>query len=316
MKTCKLSLIATAIASVLAFSAVPTAFAGDAEEKANASAEKSERMVGQVIDDATITASVKTKLLADERTKGFDINVDTHKGKVTLRGGAGSVASKMAATKLAHSAEGVLSVDNMLVVAAVGTEARKAANTATASGKVREGMSETGEVINDAWITTKVKAKLLADERTKGFDINVDTLNGNVTLRGGADSVANKMAATKLAHSADGVISVDNQLVVAAEGTEARQAANTATASGEVRDGLSDTGEVINDAWITTKVKTKLLADENVAGNKITVKTKDNVVHLVGVVESSEERAAAIRIAERTEGVRDVDADDLHVRDS
>jgi osmotically-inducible protein OsmY len=173
-----------------------------------------------------------------------------------------------------------------------------------------------GQVIDDATITTSVKTKLLADERTKGFDINVDTHKGKVTLRGGADSLASKMAATKLAHTADGVVSVDNQLVVAASGTEARQAANTATASGEVRDGLSETGEVINDAWITTKVKTKLLADENVEGNKITVETKDHVVHLVGVVESSEARAIAIRIAERTEGVRDVEADDLIVRQS
>lgn len=215
MKTYKLSLIATAIASVLAFSTVPAAIAGGAGEKAEA---RTERSAGQVIDDATITASVKSKLLADERTNGFDINVDTHKGKVTLRGGADSIASKMVATELAQSASGVVSVDNMLVVAAKGTEARKAANTATASG--------------------------------------------------------------------------------------------------EVRQGLSDTGEVINDAWITTKVKTKLLADENVAGNKITVETKDNVVHLTGVVESDEERAVAIRIAERTEGVRDVDADDLVVRES
>lgn len=173
-----------------------------------------------------------------------------------------------------------------------------------------------GQVIDDATITTSVKTKLLADERTKGFDINVDTCKGKVTLSGGADSMSSKLAASELAHSANGVLSVDNQLVVAAPGSKARQAANTATASGEVREGLSESGEVINDAWITTKVKTKLLADENVAGSDIKVETKDNVVHLIGVVASNEERAVAIRIAENTEGVRDVEADDLVVRKS
>jgi hyperosmotically inducible protein len=79
---------------------------------------------------------------------------------------------------------------------------------------------------------------------------------------------------------------------------------------------MSDTGEAIDDTWITTKVKSKLLADENVTGSDISVETKDNVVHLVGVVRTVEERAVAIRIAENTEGVRGVEADDLIVRKS
>jgi osmotically-inducible protein OsmY len=173
-----------------------------------------------------------------------------------------------------------------------------------------------GQLIDDASITTSVKTKLLADERTHGFDINVDTRKGKVTLSGGADSLRSKMAATELALSASGVVSVDNQLVVAAPGSEARQAANTATASGEARDAMSDTGEAIDDTWITPKVKSKLLADENVTGSDISVETKDNVVHLVGVVRTVEERAVAIRIAENTEGVRGVEADDLIVRKS
>lgn len=187
---------------------------------------------------------------------------------------------------------------------------------AFAGGAAEKTERTAGQVIDDATITASIKAKLLADERTKGFDINVDTHNGKVTLRGGADNVAGSLAATELALSASGVVSVNNLLVVAAPGSEARQAANTATASGKVREGLSETGEVINDAWITTKVKTKLLAEENVAGNKIMVETKNNIVHLTGVVESREERAVAIRIAERTEGVRAVDADALIVRES
>lgn len=173
-----------------------------------------------------------------------------------------------------------------------------------------------GQTIDDASITASIKTKLLADERTKGFDINVDTVRGQVTLSGGADSAAAKQAATDLARSASGVVGVDNRLVVAAPGTQARQAANTATASGEVRSAMSDTGEVIDDAWITTKVKSQLVAERSVPGTDITVETKNNVVHLRGTVESTEARAEAIRIAEATRGVRSVDARELNVRGS
>lgn len=171
-----------------------------------------------------------------------------------------------------------------------------------------------GQTVDDATITASVKSKLLADERTQGFDINVDTMKGKVTLRGGADSAAAKQAATELARNVEGVISVDNMLVIADEGTQARQVANTATASGEVRKAMSETGDEINDAWITSKVKSKLVVDTDVPGTDISVETKANVVHLRGIVSSTEARAEAIRIAEDTEGVIDVVADQLTVR--
>mgnify|MGYP005749840431 CR=1 FL=1 len=173
-----------------------------------------------------------------------------------------------------------------------------------------------GQTIDDATITASVKAKLLADERTKGFDINVDTVRGQVTLNGGADSAGSKQAATELARTVEGVVGVDNRLVVATPGSEARQAANTATASGEVRSAMSETGEAIDDGWITTKVKSQLMAESDVPGTEITVETKNNIVHLRGVVESNAVRAEAIRIAETTEGVRGVEADNLIVRGS
>lgn len=171
-----------------------------------------------------------------------------------------------------------------------------------------------GQVLDDRTITASVKARLLADERTQGFDINVGTTRGHVTLSGGADSEAAKRAATELAAATRGVSSVDNQLVVAPPGSQARQAANEATASGKARSAMSDTGEVIDDAWITTRVKTQLLADRELPGTRISVETRNNVVHLSGEVDSTGARAEAIRIAETTRGVRAVEADRLVVR--
>jgi hyperosmotically inducible protein len=204
MNAMKTSLLATALCLGLGASPV---FAEDAAAP--------ERTAAQAIDDATITASIKTKLLADERTKGFDINVDTMKGVVTLRGGADSQAAKQAAQEVAGQAEGVVLIKNELVVAADDSEARQDADTATASGEVREKMDEAGDGIDDAWITSKVKTQLLADAAVKGTQIDVDTKANVVTLTGTAESQAAKDAAIRIAAGTTGVQKVvADQLLV------------------------------------------------------------------------------------------------------
>lgn len=186
---------------------------------------------------------------------------------------------------------------------------------ACASTDDNQGAPRTlGETVDDASITAAVKAALLADVRTKGFDINVNTSMNVVTLRGGADNHVAKQAATDVAMSATGVRRVDNQLVVASEGSEARQDANTATASGDVREALDESGDGIDDAWITSKVKSQLLADELVKGMDVTVETKGNVVTLSGVVSSAAARDQAISLARGTKGVRGVLTGQLHVK--
>jgi hyperosmotically inducible periplasmic protein len=171
-----------------------------------------------------------------------------------------------------------------------------------------------GTAIDDATITASVKTALLDDERTEGFDINVDTKSGRVTLRGGADSLADRAAASDIALRVKGVISVDNQILVASDGSELREDANKATASGEVREALDETGDKIDDSWITAKVKSQLLADDDVKGLDINVDTKGNIVHLTGVVPTTQARNEAIAIARATKGVRDVKAGALVVR--
>ena len=75
-----------------------------------------ERSFGEVVDDATITASVKSKLLWGKNTDGLKMDVDTRMGEVTLHGNADSGASKELAGRMAGNTRGVVSVDNQLVV--------------------------------------------------------------------------------------------------------------------------------------------------------------------------------------------------------
>ena len=77
---------------------------------------KDERPIGQILSDATITASVKTKLVRDEQIAGLDINVDTHEGVVTLNGHVPSAVRAKRAIALARSVKGVANVKSRLVV--------------------------------------------------------------------------------------------------------------------------------------------------------------------------------------------------------
>jgi hyperosmotically inducible protein len=74
------------------------------------------KTVGQNIDDAGITASVKAKLVADKAANLTRVDVDTNNGTVYLNGTVDSTAQKARAEQLAWQAQGVKSVVNNLQV--------------------------------------------------------------------------------------------------------------------------------------------------------------------------------------------------------
>jgi len=74
------------------------------------------RSLGTVVDDATITMDVKTKLLSDDLVKGTHIDVDTRAGVVYLTGKVGSDAERDQAVKLARETSGVHDVQANLTV--------------------------------------------------------------------------------------------------------------------------------------------------------------------------------------------------------
>lgn len=74
--------------------------------------------------------------------------------------------------------------------------------------------TKTGNAIDDATITTKVKAAVLAEEGLKTLEIRVDTKDGVVTLEGTVASPDLKQRATTIAQRVEGVRSVSDQLVV------------------------------------------------------------------------------------------------------
>ena len=80
--------------------------------------------------------------------------------------------------------------------------------------KTKEGLSKTGEVITDAWITSRVSSKFVGEDLLKDSNINVDTNNHVVTLRGTVMSQAGRARAVAQAKEVEGVRSVVDQLTV------------------------------------------------------------------------------------------------------
>jgi osmotically-inducible protein OsmY len=142
----------------------------------------------------------------------------------------------------------------------------------------------TGEQMSDAWITSKVTARMTADPEVNPFKIDVDTTDGVVCLSGMVETDLQRREAEEVARNTEGVKRVDN----------------------DIRIGNPTLRENIDDAWISTKVKSKLIADPDINKFNIDVDVLQGVVTLSGTVKTTYARANAEELARRTEGVVDV----------
>lgn len=154
-----------------------------------------DRSFGETVNDATITASIKSKLLWSKHAQGLKTDVDTKRGRVTLLGSAHTAEQRAFAGRLAANTEDVVSVDNQLVV-------DNKPKLAAAAGMK---MDDAEQVVSDAWITAKVKSTLLYSRSVEGSQIKVETKNGLVTLSGSTDTREERKRAIALAQTVRGV---------------------------------------------------------------------------------------------------------------
>ncbi|HEV7715130.1 MAG TPA: BON domain-containing protein [Steroidobacteraceae bacterium] len=143
-----------------------------------------------------------------------------------------------------------------------------------------------GEAVDDSVITAKVKTDLARDPKTSAYKIEVETFRGDVQLNGFVESAEMKTAATGVARSVKGVKKVENNLRIG---------------------GDRSAGEVVDDAVITTKVKTALAADPVVAAHEVNVQTHEGVVMLAGFVDTGAQKSKATEVTKGVGGVRQVD---------
>ena len=148
------------------------------------------------------------------------------------------------------------------------------------------GRRSMGAVVDDNRIETTIKVNLnAADEQLKKAHINVVSFNGTVLMVGQVPSQEMKNLATRVARtSSSRVKEVYNELEVAGTTTFLSRS---------------------NDAWLTAKIKTLMLADSEVSGLRTKVISENGVVYLMGLV-SQEDANKTVNLVSNTKGVTKV----------
>ena len=74
------------------------------------------RTAGEVFDDTYISGAINKALLSDAELSFLDVNVDVHRGVVTLNGNATTAAAEQKLVALAKSIRGVQDVKSRLII--------------------------------------------------------------------------------------------------------------------------------------------------------------------------------------------------------
>ena len=155
--------------------------------------------------DDTLKDRIERQLDLSPVVKKYDVKVRVANAVATLTGTVATNAQKAEAAHLAK-VPGVTSVTNEIAV--------DPSVDQTLAERSKSGMRKTGEAFTDAWITTKVKWFYTGDDLLKGSDINVDTANRVVTLKGTVANAAGKKHAVDVARQTEGVTKVVDELVI------------------------------------------------------------------------------------------------------
>ncbi|MDR3390834.1 MAG: BON domain-containing protein [Sulfuriferula sp.] len=153
-----------------------------------------------------------------------------------------------------------------------------------------------GAAISDTAITAKVKARLMSESGLEKSKISVTTTNGVVTLTGSASNEQAKSLAEDKTKTIEGVKSVDNALRTPGSSKRVVKAKR-----------------VVSDSWITTKVKSELLADSLSKGMDVSVETVHGVVVLKGTLANEDAIDHVKDLAGKVYGVKSVDVSQLKV---
>lgn len=143
-----------------------------------------------------------------------------------------------------------------------------------------------GAHVDDAIISAKLSAALLASDDIKAYDIKVAVRKGEVMLSGFVDNQAQINHSISLAKRVEGVSSVDNKLMI--------------------KNAPRSLGNKIDDGVVTAKVKSALLADQAIKSMDVSVVTSKGDVQLSGFVDSRQQILRATEVAEKVEGVQHI----------
>jgi len=217
--------------------------------------------------DARIESSARQSYVFKKYLKDDAIEVKSNNGVVTLRGTVAEESHKSLAQETVASLPGVKSVDNLL-----------------------ELKGERPAEDSDGWIGTQVKWSLLYNRNVSGLKTEVLVTEGVVTLRGEAESQAQKDLTGEYAKDIKGVKEVNNEMTIA---------------KAPRKEGKT-VGETIDDASITAQVKVAFLTHHSTSAFKTGIAVSNGVVTLTGKATSGAGKDMAGKVARDVHGVNRV----------
>ena len=154
---------------------------------------------------------------------------------------------------------------------------------AAAGGAMAADRRTSGIYVEDENIELKA-VKKMDTNLGENAHVNITSYNRNVLLTGEVPEAAAKVKAESLIKEITNTRSITNEIAVGPK---------------------SSVGSRANDAYLTSKVKTKFVTENKFAANLVKVITENSVVYLMGIVTQAE-ADAAVEIARTTDGVTKV----------
>jgi len=168
------------------------------------------RAYAQRLEDATLAAVIRARLLWSRITEKAPIEVESREGVVTLRGKVDSAEAKELAGVLARTTDGVHLVNNLVSL------------DSAAMAKAREVPVDApvGPQPSDNWIVDKIQSSYRYSRNLDGLNLKVASEQGMVRLSGEVVSSEQKTIAVEVARQIIGVRGVDADLLKVATKVE------------------------------------------------------------------------------------------------
>lgn len=159
-------------------------------------------------------------------------------------------------------------------------------NNTNARGNANATATQSREARPDSWVTMKVKLALLAESPTSGYETEVDTKDGTVTLTGKVDTNEAKAEMDSTARKIEGVKSVNNQLQVVPDAK--RKEVNAA------------------DDKIKDEIGKAMDSDPKLKSLPLSVDSNAGVVSVDGTVDTNDQLLYTAQAIRKIPGVRSV----------
>ncbi|MES1198956.1 MAG: BON domain-containing protein [Pseudomonadota bacterium] len=160
-----------------------------------------------------------------------------------------------------------------------------AAGAAASVGVVAMQDRTMGEAFDDATASSEVKTRLMAADAEGFSHVDVEVAGGSLLLSGSAPTEQHKTTAETIARNVRSIHSIYDEIEIGDHRTLGRNA---------------------GDEWITTQVRSRLVASPHVHGVDVNIETYRGNVYLMGIVRSQAELEQAAQIASLVPGVQRV----------